>query len=236
MRAILVQQALTGKPRGAAYSDGRAGTARSKAAFMATAPVPSSPEAARAPRRRRRGGFPAPVTVRRPAPGMLVIAEARARALVRLAIWLAVVGGFAAALLGAAQPGADVDAGARWLALLVPLVLLPYLVDGVRVLCRPREVVLDGARGELRARGRAPVTFAAIRGIEVQAVNATCEEADARVRLADGAAIALATGYRFEPVMALAREAAGIAGVPVHAVGAGGARPDDLGGDGELRR
>jgi hypothetical protein len=185
---------------------------------MAVAPVPPSPHSTPTRGRARPRGFPAPVAVRRPAPGVLVVTEARSRALVRLAVWAAVVGGFAGVLLGAAEN----DAGARWLAALVPLVLAPYLLDAVRVLWRPREVVIDAARGELRVRGRAPVPFAGVRRLEVQAVNATCEEADVRVRLAGGGAVALATGYRFEPVMALAREASAIAGVPVAAVGPGG--------------
>lgn len=105
------------------------------------------------------------MTVSRPSPDLLVIADARAGALVRLAIWLVVVGIFGVTLLGTAARGDD--PGAAWLAALVPLVLLPYLLDSVRVLLRRRVYTFDRSRGELRMARRDPVPFAAIRQVEV---------------------------------------------------------------------
>jgi len=73
-----------------------------------------------------------------------------------------------------------------------------------------------GARGEVRVSGRDPIGFGALRRIELRAVNGTCEEAAISVRLAGGASLPLATGHRIEAMLALAREAADLAGVPLH--------------------
>ncbi len=153
------------------------------------------------------------MTVSRPSPDLLVIADARAGALVRLAIWLVVVGIFGVTLLGTAARGDD--PGAAWLAALVPLVLLPYLLDSVRVLLRRRVYTFDRSRGELRMARRDPVPFAAIRQVEVGAVNGTCEESALAVRLADGGALLIASGHAFARMLALAEDVAALAGVTV---------------------
>jgi hypothetical protein len=89
----------------------------------------------------------------------------------------------------------------------------------VRVLVRARVHTFDGSRGELRATGRAPVPFARIRQLEVHAVNGTCEESSLTLRLDDGSNLVVAAGERFVDTLALAREVAALAHVPVCAGG-----------------
>ena len=161
--------------------------------------------------------------VSHPAPGVLVLSDGRAGALLRLLIWIAVVGAFFVALPAAgASPS-------PWLALLVALVLSPYLVDAVGVLVHGRVHTFDGPRRELRATGRPPIAFARIRQLEVAAVNGTCEESRLTVRLDDGSTLSVLTADSFSATLALAREAAALADVPVRARGVA-AGPRLLGG------
>ena len=148
-----------------------------------------------------------------PVPGVLVVTDRRPAALLRLLIWVVVVGAFCMALPAAGA------APSPWLALLVALALSPYLVDAVRVLVHGRVHTFDAPRGELRAAGRAPIAFARIRQLEVDAVNGTCEESRLTVRLDDGSALAMVTADSFVATLALAREASALAGVPVCAGG-----------------
>jgi len=158
-----------------------------------------------------------------PVPGVLVVTDRRPAALLRLLIWTVVVGAFCIALPAAGA------APSPWLALVVALVLSPYLVDAVRVLVHGRVHAFDARRGELRATGRAPIAFARIRQLEVDAVNGTCEESRLAVRLDDGTTVNVTIGDSFSATLALAREAAALAGVPVCAGGVA-AGPRLLGG------
>jgi len=162
------------------------------------------------------------VSVRRPAPRVLVVSQARTGAALRLVIWAAVVGAFVLVLAPVAA--GEAPGGALALLVLVPLVLLPYLVEGVGVLVRGREHVFDGEARALRASGRAPVAFARIREVRVAAVNATCEEAAVIVVLDDGSTLPVHTGARFAAMRALGEEIASLTGAPLAIAGAGTAR------------
>jgi len=63
------------------------------------------------------------VSVRRPAPRVLVVSQARTGAALRLVIWAAVVGAFVLVLAPVAA--GEAPGGALALLVLVPLVLLP---------------------------------------------------------------------------------------------------------------
>jgi hypothetical protein len=158
-------------------------------------------------------GIEKPMRVSRPSSDMLVLTRTRFGALIRLLIWLAIVAGFYWVLL-TEQPQSLVQAQpARWLLVLVPLFLLPYLVDIVRVLVRGESHVFDAGVGELRAAQHAPVPFAQIQCLELRAVNGGCEELTLSARLLDGRSIALLTDDASSRFVTLAAEAANLAGV-----------------------
>jgi len=146
-----------------------------------------------------------------PSADKLVLTRSRFGALIRLLIWLVIVGGFYQVLLTEQSQSLVQAQPARWL--LVPLFLLPYLVDITRVLVRGESHVFDAGVGELRAAQHAPVPFAQIQCLELNAVNGGCEELTLRARLLDGRSIELVTGGASPRLVKLAAEAANLAGV-----------------------
>jgi hypothetical protein len=158
-------------------------------------------------------GIEKPMRISRPSADKLVLTRSRFGALIRLLIWLAIVGGFYWVLLTEQSQSLVQAQPAPWLLVLVPLFLLPYLVDITRVLVRGESHVFDAGVGELRAAQHAPVPFAQIQCLELNAVNGGCEELTLRARLLDGRSIELVTGGASSRLVKLAAEAANLAGV-----------------------
>ena len=149
----------------------------------------------------------------RPTSDQLVLTRPRFAALVRLLIWCVIVAGFFWVLVVDQPPTVAQGGHSRWLAALVPVILLPYLFDIVGVLLRGESHVFDGAARELRAAHHSPVPFAQIQCLELHAVNGGCEELALRARLHDGRCITLMTDDASSRVVNIASEAADLVGV-----------------------
>ena len=151
--------------------------------------------------------------VSRPTSDQLVLTRPRFAAFVRLLIWCAIVAGFFWVLV-VDQPATMAQVQhSQWLAVLVPIILLPYLFDIVGVLLHGESHVFDGAARELRAARHSPVPFAQIQCLELHAVNGGCEELALRARLHDGRCITLMTDDASSRVVNIASEAADLVGV-----------------------
>lgn len=154
-----------------------------------------------------------PMRVSRPCADQLVLTRTRASALIRLLIWLAIVGGFYLVLRVDMPQSVAQDGHARWLLLLVPLFLLPYLLDCVRVLVRGEAHVFDGGAAQLRSTDHPPVPFAQIDCLELRAVNGGCEELSLSACLRDGRRIVLLTDNASARTVKVATDAAALVGV-----------------------
>lgn len=157
----------------------------------------------------------------RPGPGVLVVSEKPLPALVRLGIWLSLVGIFYAVLLGGGAKGGIAPAAANgrdlhdWLLLLFPLFLLPYLFNCLRAIFGAGDLIFDGASRTVSRRRRLLAAFADIRELRLRTVNATCEEFCLSAVLADGRIVSLLERSRSAGVDALAEEIAALIGVKV---------------------
>lgn len=158
----------------------------------------------------------------RPDEATIVVTRSRASALTQLLICLAIVAAFYWALLGDVaghdaplRDSIDSLWHARWLLLIVPVLLLPYLFDNAKVLLRGERFVFNAATRELRTIDRGTFGFDQIESMELRAVNGGCEEFTLSVRLHDGAAIALMTDDASARIVNLSNEIASLIGVRV---------------------
>lgn len=145
---------------------------------------------------------------------VLVAGERRLFVWVRLAVWLAVVSTYYLALLSQ-----QIDFVEDWFLLLMPLLLVPYLVDLVRGIAAGAPLVIDGRTRTLRAGRRTLATFAQIRAVELSTVNGRCEELSLRALLDDGSDIAIERGGAAARVDALARRIGAMLQIEVRRAG-----------------
>jgi hypothetical protein len=158
--------------------------------------------------------------ITRPSEQVIVLTNTRFSALVRLAIWLSIVATFYSVLLGdvssfefGSARSMEQLGHARWLLVIVPLFLLPYLIDIARVLVHGESSVFNADLGELRTADHRNVPFAQIRAMELRAVNGGCEELALSARLYDGTAINLLTDDASARIVDLAQEISALVGV-----------------------
>lgn len=154
----------------------------------------------------------------RPQPNILVVSQTRAQALVRLGIWVVVVSIFYLVVLGGEFSGeagekAGQDDVHRWLLLLFPLFLLPYVFSCAREISGGGKLIFDGASREIFRKDRLLTAFDDIRELRLRAVNATCEELSLGVSLADGRFMNLLESKPGVTVETVAEEIADLIGV-----------------------
>lgn len=151
--------------------------------------------------------------------GMLTISQGRTETLIRLLIWIGVVVVFYLVILGDAAVnggGLEDDESAGWhfwVLVLVPVFLLPYLINLVRGLIRADELVFDSDAKLLLKRKRTVAAFKDIRELRLQTVHGTCEEFRLSAILNNGRRIELFETEARALVESLAMEISDLLGV-----------------------
>lgn len=160
--------------------------------------------------------------VTRPNHDILIVSEKPLAALVRLGIWLGVVGIFYAVVLGwesgATIPAPTTVIGHGWregLILLFPVFLLPYLFSCVRGILGAGDLVFDGTSRTVTRKQQSLAAFSDIRELNLRTVNATCEEYSLSALLADGRKLSLLEIKGSPDVEQLAEEIAALIGVEI---------------------
>ncbi|MDH3690001.1 MAG: hypothetical protein OEU36_11045 [Gammaproteobacteria bacterium] len=182
--------------------------------------------ALRFPAKQTTCGLGQDVKVTRPRRQVLVVSKARLSALVRLVVWMAIVAVFYYTLLGLgdatddAAPVGDAKAwlledGTRWLLLLFPIFIVPYLIEGIKALTVQDELTFDGLSQTVRKNDREVATFNQIEHLKLSTINGRCEELALTAVLIDGNSVQIHTSGTLLKMVALANDIADILQVEV---------------------